>query len=211
MTPPSVPAAVKEALNALPVNQSVAVRSYIAGLRDMIKDLEQGNTATGGGDEGHSHGGEKCHADHGHDSTEHVHGEHCDHSKEGEAHVHGDHCCDHSKEGEAHVHGDHCDHGKEAEHTGHSHDHAHKEEHHAHDHGHAHKEAEHHGHSHKEEHHDHSHKEAEHHGHSHGHSHDEKEDDVPAWKKQAMDADPNAAPFGGNWGTEMQVDATGGK
>ena len=31
---------------------------------------------------------------------------------------------------------------------------------------------------------------------------------MPAWKKRALDADPNSAPFGGSWTTEMQVDAT---
>lgn len=33
-------------------------------------------------------------------------------------------------------------------------------------------------------------------------------DDIPAWKKGVMDADPNACPFGGTWGTEASVDAT---
>lgn len=33
-------------------------------------------------------------------------------------------------------------------------------------------------------------------------------DDIPAWKKAAMGADPNACPFGGTWGTEASVDAT---
>ena len=37
--------------------------------------------------------------------------------------------------------------------------------------------------------------------------HDNK-DDIPEWKKKAMDSDPNAAPFGGSWGAESSVDAT---
>eukprot|EP01082_Thalassiosira_pseudonana_P015073 g13378.t1 g13378 contig8:552119-554295(+) len=54
--------------------------------------------------------------------------------------------------------------------------------------------------------HSHEHK----HGHSHAHGH-KTDDDVPAWKKKAMDADPNAAPFGGTWDAEASVDATADK
>jgi suppressor of tumorigenicity protein 13 len=45
------------------------------------------------------------------------------------------------------------------------------------------------------------------HGHeeSHSHGHD---DDIPEWKKNAMDLDPSAAPFGGSWTNEAQVNAT---
>ena len=32
--------------------------------------------------------------------------------------------------------------------------------------------------------------------------------DIPEWKKKAMDADPNACPFGGSWNAESSVDAT---
>ena len=49
------------------------------------------------------------------------------------------------------------------------------------------------------------------HGHGHSHNHEEEEKDTPAWKKEAMDADPNAAPFGGSWGAEASVDATADK
>jgi hypothetical protein len=46
------------------------------------------------------------------------------------------------------------------------------------------------------------------HGHKHGHKH---EDEMPAWKKKAMESgapDPNAAPFGGNWKTESSISAS---
>lgn len=33
-------------------------------------------------------------------------------------------------------------------------------------------------------------------------------DDIPDWKKKAMDADPNAAPFGGTWDKEASVSAS---
>jgi suppressor of tumorigenicity protein 13 len=49
------------------------------------------------------------------------------------------------------------------------------------------------------------------HGHGHSHKHQEEGEDIPAWKKKAMDADPNAAPFGGSWGAEASVDATADK
>ena len=44
------------------------------------------------------------------------------------------------------------------------------------------------------------------HGHKHGH---EKADDMPAWKKKALEsgADPMAAPFGGDWKTESSLSA----
>ena len=68
-----------------------------------------------------------------------------------------------------------------------------------------------HGHDHHEgkcDHSSHDHGAKEESGHDHGHGHEHKEEEVPAWKKRALDADPNAAPFGGSWGDEMQVDAT---
>jgi hypothetical protein len=34
-----------------------------------------------------------------------------------------------------------------------------------------------------------------------------KKDDMPAWKKKALEADPMAAPFGGSWTTEASVSA----
>ncbi|EED93782.1 predicted protein [Thalassiosira pseudonana CCMP1335] len=60
------------------------------------------------------------------------------------------------------------------------------------------------GHSHE---HEHEHK----HEHAHQHHHDHKKDEeVPAWKKRAMEDgnDPSAAPFGGSWNTESSMDAT---
>ena len=63
-----------------------------------------------------------------------------------------------------------------------------------------------HKHEHKNEHKHDEHK--EHHDHSHDHKKKEEEDNVPAWKKRAMEADPTAAPFGGSWGAETSMDAT---
>ena len=63
------------------------------------------------------------------------------------------------------------------------------------------------GHGH-DEHHSHEH-------HAHGHDHSEKtkteDDDMPAWKKRALEAgnDPSAAPFGGNWHAESSLSAKG--
>jgi hypothetical protein len=59
----------------------------------------------------------------------------------------------------------------------------------------------------------------EHHKHEHKHGHDdhccggknEEADDTPEWKKQALasgNSDPTAAPFGGNWTSESNVDAS---
>ena len=189
MAPPVVPPIVKEALTLLPMDKSVAIRSYIAGLRDMIKDLESAASLKDAGLDpahAHMHGHEVCHEDHGHSGAEHVHGEHCNHGEDNTKAKEGGH--DHS-----HKHSDSCTHEKED---------------HGHDHGHAHKEKEDHGHGHG-----HAHKEKETHG-GHDHSHGHKEatamevDDTPSWKKNAKDADPNAAPFGGAWGSENQVDAT---
>ena len=65
-----------------------------------------------------------------------------------------------------------------------------------------------HEHEHKHDHHDHSH------GHCHDHSDKKEDDDIPAWKKKAMESsndDPMAAPFGGSWNMESSVDATADK
>ena len=79
-----------------------------------------------------------------------------------------------------------------------------------------------HGHAHdapkkKESGHDHSHghgheepKKESGHDHSHGHGHDAKKDDMPAWKKKALESgssDPMAAPFGGSWNVESSLSA----
>ncbi|GMI25907.1 hypothetical protein TrCOL_g12470 [Triparma columacea] len=197
MPAPPVPPAVKEALSALPMDKSVSVRSYIAGLRDTIKDLEaQLNPPA----HSHMHGHEVCHENHDHGSHDHGSHDHghdhkegaCDHPSHDHGHDHKEGSCDHP----SHDHGGH-DHKDEGHDHGHGHEH--KDE--GHDHGHGHKDEGHdHGHGHKEEGHD--------HGHGHGHK---EEEEVPAWKKRALDADPNAAPFGGSWGDEMQVDATAKK
>ena len=106
-------------------------------------------------------------------------------------------------------------HGHEKCTSDHSHDHSHKEENHEHSHEH--------GdtcctedHSHEVHGHDHSHAENHDHGHSHkephhSHEHSHAEDDMPAWKKKALEADPMAAPFGGNWNTEASLSATDDK
>lgn len=116
----------------------------------------------------------------------------------------------------AHYHGhEKCtaDHGHaEAEHEEHEHEHKHSE-HKEHDHGHEHAAEKHDDHAH--EHHDHH--EHEHHDHGHKHGHDDdghdkpkaKKDDVPAWKKAAMESgDASAAPFGGSWNAESNVSAS---
>ncbi|KAL7505919.1 hypothetical protein ACHAWX_000632 [Stephanocyclus meneghinianus] len=49
--------------------------------------------------------------------------------------------------------------------------------------------------------------------HEHEHSHETERDDdhshhdMPAWKQEAMNADPAACPFGGTWETESSLDA----
>lgn len=125
------------------------------------------------------------------------------------AHYHGHQKCDfdHSHGNTSHQEADHHETCSED----HSHDHGHldgshlqyqngdKEEH-GHVHGHDHKDPEHA--SHKDE----------HHGHLHEHS--EKTEEVPAWKKRALEAglsDPTAAPFGGSWTTEASLSATDDK
>ena len=63
------------------------------------------------------------------------------------------------------------------------------------------------GHSHEHKH-EHGHEHGHEHEHDHNHHNEEEEEAVPAWKKIAMDADPNAAPFGGSWNTESSMAAT---
>jgi hypothetical protein len=117
------------------------------------------------------------------------------------AHYHG-----HEKCTSDHGHGD-------TEHKEHAHSHDHKEtactdgscDSHDHSHSHEHKHKEHdHDHEHK---HDHDHHEHKH----HDHDHKEEKDEMPAWKKKALEqgvgSDPSAAPFGGNWTMESMVDA----
>ena len=129
--------------------------------------------------------------------------------KEGDAHAHfhGHEKCthDHSHDEEAHD-----DDQKMEDSHEHSHEHKREDHEHAHDHGTC---------TAKHDHHEHEHAHGHEHSHGHGgsctadHSHDEhahhhKDDDIPAWKKKAMDSDPMAAPFGGSWNTEASVDAT---
>jgi len=170
-----MPDNVKAVISRLSVQDQVVIRSYIAGMRDELKELKVKLEHADDDPHAHYHGHEKCTADHGHKHHSH----------------------DHKKEEEHHPH-DHHHHGQEKCTEDHSHDHNHKkcEEHDvvsSHDHSHNHHK--------KEEH---------HHHHEHAHDHHEKEEDVdmPAWKKQALDADPNAAPFGGSWNTESSMDAT---
>jgi len=124
------------------------------------------------------------------DPHAHFHGhEKCtaDHSHAETAHG-GDHAHKHE-----HGEGEHCDHPSHA-HAHHHHDDekpAAKEEH-SHEH---------------HEHHDHEHH--HHDAHAHEHDHHEKEaEEMPAWKKKALESDPNAAPFGGSWNTESNVSAS---
>jgi len=191
-----LPSNVKEVISGLPVKDQVVLRSYIAGLRDTLKEYKEKverREINGEDDDPHAHyhGHDKCTEDHGHDSH--------DHHDDGDAHHHGhekctedhghknhDHHGDAMKDGEAEAHHDH------AKDSGHSHEHDHKK------------------HEHKKNH-------EEKHGHDHSHNHDEKmaeadaaAADVPAWKKRAMESgeDATAAPFGGSWGAESSVDAT---
>merc|ERR1712021_228784 len=106
---------------------------------------------------------------------------------------------------------------KEKEDIGHDHGHGHaKEENKGHEHGHGHAKEEKKGHDHG-----HGHAKEEKKGHDHGHDHDgkgeshdhSKEKSMPVWKKRALEsaADPNAAPFGGDWNTESSTSATADK
>ena len=187
-----IPEDIKKTLGELSSAQQVVIRGYIATLRAEIHQMEEtARTANDPDPHAHYHGHEKCTADHGHD--EHHHGE------ENKGHDHHDH--GHHKE---HKHSDH-DHAHKEHH--HSHDsHSHDDNHGAkggHDHGH-----EHHGDDH---HHGHEHGDASactHESHAHKHGHEKSAEDIPAWKKKALDADPNAAPFGGSWNTESNITAT---
>jgi hypothetical protein len=175
-----IPDNVKELLAQLTGPQQVALRGYIATLRSEMKHLEEELLAKTDEDpHAHYHGHEKCTDDHGHDHTEHKKG--------------GEDAHTHSKEEGHKTHGHGHDHHKKEEHSHDHHDHHHKKEEHSHDHGHK-----------KEECHDHDHG----HKHEHPHHHHEKEEQVPAWKKKAMAADPNAAPFGGSWNAESNISAT---
>lgn len=169
-----LPENVQAILKALPVHDQVVLRSYIASLRENVKDMEHKLLAEEDEDpHAHYHGHDKCTADHGHDS----HDSHSHHAKE-EA------CTD----------------------EGHEHSHSHKKEEDAacggedgHDHEHKHAHEPEHKHEHKHE-----------HEHAHNHDH-KKEEDIPAWKKKALESgsdDPMAAPFGGSWNVEASVDAT---
>jgi hypothetical protein len=85
-------------------------------------------------------------------------------------------------------------HDHKCEHNHHD-DHSHKHDHHE-------KEHEHH---HEHDHHKHDHPSGETSSAAHHH------DDMPAWKKAALEADPMAAPFGGSWTTEASLSATADK
>jgi hypothetical protein len=190
-----IPDAIKEILGALTPAQQVTMRSYIASLRSEIKDLEADLLAKNDEDpHAHYHGHDKCTEDHAH--SDKVHDSH--HTDEGH---------EHEREPKKHKEDDH-----------HHHDHkphatkAHGEEHHGHDHKHTAECTHDHAHQKEEEaKHDGHHGHHEHHGHhGHGHDHHEKKDDVPEWKKKALEKgnDPNAAPFGGSWNAESNISAS---
>jgi hypothetical protein len=92
-------------------------------------------------------------------------------------------------------------HDHKCEHNHHD-DHSHKHDHHEKEH---------------EHHHEHDHHEKDHDHHKHDHPSGETSsaahhhDDMPAWKKAALEADPMAAPFGGSWTTEASLSATADK
>ena len=117
---------------------AVVVRSYIAGLRGRIKELENELRVAEDGDEhAHFHGHEKCTADHGHGGSDHGDEEMEEGHDHGHDHGHGEKCT------ADHGHHDHGHKEEEHSHDGHDHGHTHKEEEHSHDghdHGHAHKE-----------------------------------------------------------------------
>ena len=112
--------------------------------------------------------------------------------EEGHAHYHGDVKCTHDH---GHDEQSHEEPNKKEETHKEGHDHGHKHDHHEdhHSHGHDHENG--------------NQREDHHHEHQHQHC-DQKEDDIPEWKKKALNADPNAAPFGGSWNAESSVDAT---
>eukprot|EP00588_Corethron_pennatum_P035661 CAMPEP_0194347036 /NCGR_PEP_ID=MMETSP0171-20130528/105761_1 /TAXON_ID=218684 /ORGANISM="Corethron pennatum, Strain L29A3" /LENGTH=745 /DNA_ID=CAMNT_0039114239 /DNA_START=59 /DNA_END=2296 /DNA_ORIENTATION=- len=117
--------------------------------------------------------------DHGHGPCTLDHG----HQEEDHGHHkedHGHHKEDHGHHKEGHSHQE----GEKAEPAACGHDHDHT----GHDHGHGH------GKGHHE-------KQTEKSSHDHGHGHDHA-------SKHKTDADPNVAPFGGNWDSEVGVDAT---
>lgn len=62
------------------------------------------------------------------------------------------------------------------------------------------------------EHKGHEHTASDHHDHDHGHKEHAADDEMPAWKRQALEAgsDPTAAPFGGTWDTGSSLSASDG-
>jgi len=72
-----------------------------------------------------------------------------------------------------------------------------------------------HDHEHQEHSHEHKHEHQEHsHEHGHKHAHEETEEEMPAWKKKALESgatDPMAAPFGGDWNKESNISAKDSK
>jgi hypothetical protein len=207
-----IPDKVKDTLKELSSAQALVLRTYIGTLRADMKELEEQvriadpdpNAA-----HAHYHGDEKCFADHGVAET--------DHKSDGDAHEHnhGETCTadhDHSS------HGDHKEHKhehKEHGHKEHKHEHPEKKSHDD-EHKHEHHEKKSHDHEDKHEHHEkrshdqHKHEHHEKKSHDQEHKHEHDDDDIPAWKKKALEAgagDPMAAPFGGNWNSESMVDA----
>jgi hypothetical protein len=120
---------------------------------------------------------------HGHEKCTVDHG-HADHDDD-EQHKHKEH---HEHK---HEHNEHCDHKEHHEHKHEHNEHCDHKEHHEHKHEH-------------NEHCDHKSHEHKHHDHEDEH----QADDVPAWKKKALEADPSSAPFGGSWNTESNTSAS---
>ena len=184
-----IPEKVKECLSELTAAQQVTIRGYIGTLRAEMKELEEQLRAVQDPDpHAHFHGHEKCTADHGHKDQDHQEGHHEKHHDDGHKHEHHEH-----------KHGHHDDKDKH-----HDHEHGHDEHHHE-------------DHNHKEEHepeheHDHHEHDHEHEHHEHKHDHAKEAEEIPAWKRRALESgtavDPMAAPFGGDWKSESMANAT---
>jgi sirohydrochlorin cobaltochelatase len=180
-----IPDNVKQVLSGLSTQQQAVLGAYIASLREEIKDYESAGLKANDNEDPHAHY-------HGHEKCTFDHSHGTKSHEEGEPH-HKNCTEDHSR-----AHGHHHEESQE------QHDHdcdAHKEKHHGHDHGHG---------EHKEPGHDGAHE----HAHAHSHEHAQTTNEVPAWKKRALEvgaSDPVAAPFGGTWTTEASLSATDDK
>ncbi|KAL7521879.1 hypothetical protein ACHAWX_006571 [Stephanocyclus meneghinianus] len=118
----ALPPNMKEVLSRLSVADQVVIRSYIAGLRDQLKEYKAREGHPEGDAHAHYHGHELCTADHGHG---HGHAEPKDETKcdahnceGGNEHDHAHHHHDHKKENHNHEHHEHA----------HAHHHDHKKD-----------------------------------------------------------------------------------